>query len=76
MPIYEYTCEKCDKKFEILIIGKDKPTCPKCGSRKVKRLMSSCGFVSKGSGGETVSASAGASSCTGCSSTNCSSCGV
>jgi len=76
MPIYEYTCEKCDKKFEILIIGKDKPACPECGNRKVKRLMSSCGFVSKGSGGETVSTPAGASSCTGCSSSNCSSCGV
>jgi len=76
MPIYEYSCEKCDKKFEILIMGSDKAACPACGNRKVKRLMSSCGFVSKGSGGETVSASAGASSCTGCSSTNCSSCGV
>ncbi|MBC2714710.1 MAG: zinc ribbon domain-containing protein [Desulfobacteraceae bacterium] len=76
MPIYEYNCEKCDKKFEILIMGNDKPECPCCGTVKVKRLMSSCGFVSKGSGGETVSSSAGASSCTGCTSTNCSSCGV
>jgi len=76
MPIYEYNCEKCDKKFEILIMGRDKPACPCCGNVKVERLMSSCGFVSKGSGGETVSASAGASSCTGCSATNCSSCGV
>ena len=76
MPIYEYNCEKCNKKFEILILGSDKPACPACGNVKINRLMSSCGFVSKGNGGETVSASAGASSCTGCSSTNCSSCGV
>jgi len=76
MPIYEYTCDKCDKKFEILIMGSDKPVCPCCGNAKVKRLISSCGFVSKGSSGETVSASAEASSCTGCSSTNCSSCGL
>ncbi len=76
MPIYEYTCEKCDKKFEILIMGSDKAACPACGNMKVRRLMSSCGFVSKGSGGETVSASAGASSCGGCSSTNCAGCGV
>lgn len=76
MPIYEYMCKKCDIKFEILIMGSDKPQCPDCKNIKVKRLMSACGFVSKGSGGETVSASAGASSCSGCSTTNCSSCGV
>lgn len=76
MPIYEYTCKKCDKKFEMLVMGKDRPVCPDCGNVKVKRLLSACGFVSKGSGGETVSTSAGASSCAGCSSSSCSSCGV
>lgn len=76
MPIYEYNCEKCNKKFEILIMGSDKARCPGCGNMKVKRLMSSCGFVSKGRGGETVSSSAGASSCAGCSSNSCASCGV
>ena len=76
MPIYEYTCEKCDKKFEMLVMGKDRPTCPACGNVKVKRLLSACGFVSKGSGGETVSTSAGASLCTGCSASSCASCGV
>ena len=75
MPIYEYTCQKCDKKFETLILGNDIPKCPGCGTLSVKRRMSACGFVSKGGGGETVSSSAGASSCAGCSSSNCSSCG-
>jgi len=76
MPIYEYFCEKCNKKFETLVMGNDKPVCPGCKNSNVKRLMSACGFVSKGSGGETMSTSAGGSSCTGCSSTSCSSCGV
>jgi len=76
MPIYEYKCKKCDKKFEILVMGKDTPACPSCGNLKIKRLLSTCGFVSKGSSGETVSASAGTSSCAGCSSNSCSSCGV
>jgi putative FmdB family regulatory protein len=75
MPIYEYHCDACDKKFECLIMGSDKPKCPACGNRKVKRMMSACGFVSRGGGGETVSRSAGASSCTGCSATSCTSCG-
>ncbi|RJP84089.1 MAG: zinc ribbon domain-containing protein [Desulfobacteraceae bacterium] len=75
MPIYEYICQKCDKKFEALIMGRDVPRCPDCSASSVKRLMSACGFVSKGGGGETVSHSAGSSSCAGCSSSNCSSCG-
>ena len=75
MPIYEYYCEKCDKNFECLIIGSDKPECTTCSSKKVTRLMSSCGFVSKGGGGETTRASASASSCGGCAATSCAGCG-
>lgn len=75
MPIYEYVCEKCDKKFESLIRENEKAVCPDCGSGTVKRLLSACGFVSKGSGGETVSSSAG-SACGGCPSSSCSGCGV
>ncbi len=75
MPIYEYRCNKCDQRFEYLIIGKDEPdACPSCRSKKVSRLMSACGFISKGKGGETVSKSAG-SSCTGCAATSCAGCG-
>lgn len=74
MPIYEYQCDQCNKKFEILVIGRDKPVCPICGREDVRRLMSACGFVSKGSGGETTASSAG-SSCGGCTSSSCVGCG-
>jgi putative FmdB family regulatory protein len=74
MPIYEYVCKKCDEEFESLVLGQDAPTaCPACNSKKIKRLLSSCGFISKGKGGETTRSSA--SSCSGCASTNCSNCG-
>ena len=73
MPIYEYHCEKCDQNFECLIIGSDKAECSACSSKKVTKLMSACGFVSKGGGGGTVSASAG-SSCSGCSAGSCAGC--
>ncbi|ACL05697.1 FmdB family zinc ribbon protein [Desulfatibacillum aliphaticivorans] len=75
MPIYEFHCNKCDANFEQLLMGSDKPECPKCASNDVNRLLSACGFVSKGGGGETVSSSAGVSSCAGCSATSCASCG-
>jgi hypothetical protein len=40
----------------------------------VKKLMSASTFFSKGGHGETVTAAAGASSCTGCAATSCTSC--
>lgn len=76
MPIYEYCCQACGKQFEYLVIGSDAPTrCPTCGSETICRQMSACGFYSKGRGGETVKAAAGASSCSGCSASSCAGCG-
>ena len=76
MPIYEYHCNTCGHDFEYLVLGGSEPGhCPDCTATTVCKLMSTCGFVSKGSGGETVSSSASASSCTGCSASSCTGCG-
>ncbi len=43
MPIYEYRCDECDRAFEELIIRRSDEAevkCPKCGSRRIGRLMS------------------------------------
>jgi putative FmdB family regulatory protein len=43
MPIYEYACKSCDKKFEKLVksMHSDEPiACPKCGSTKTARALS------------------------------------
>lgn len=53
MPTYEYACEACGHKFEEFQSITAKPTtkCPKCGKKKVKRLISAgAGFIFKGSG--------------------------
>ena len=75
MPIYEFRCEKCDLDFEFLVMGSDKPVCPKCGGADVHKLLSSCGFVGKGQGGGVTRRAAADTSCSGCSSGSCSSCG-
>ena len=49
MPLYEYQCTKCKEQFSRLVpISKsdELPTCPKCGSKQTKKLMSS--FSSSG----------------------------
>ena len=48
MPMYEYLCEGCDHRFEIMqsITAKaDETVCPRCNTMKTRRLMSS--FASK-----------------------------
>jgi len=76
MPIYEYHCNACEKNFEYLVLSKSEPeVCPLCGGERIEKLMSACGFMSKGSGGETVSSSASGSSCGSCSAASCAGCG-
>lgn len=44
MPTYEYLCEACKKEFSLILSisehGKNKVTCPKCKSKKVKQRIS------------------------------------
>jgi putative FmdB family regulatory protein len=42
MPIYEYRCDACSEAYEEYLSTSDKPTppCPKCGSAKVTRILS------------------------------------
>ena len=51
MPIYEYTCNNCNKGFEILqkITEKSKTKCPECGG-KLEKIISQSSFHLKGSG--------------------------
>ena|SRR2546425_6150835 len=42
MPIFEYLCSACGKKFEKIVLGQGPSalSCPKCGGAKVERLHS------------------------------------
>ena len=61
MPIYEYQCKECNCCFEKLVFaGDDKHIdCPECGSRKVKKQMSSTRSISMGAGSACSSSSPG-----------------
>jgi putative FmdB family regulatory protein len=51
MPLYEYQCDACDHRFEVIQKYSDPPIdiCPKCGSA-VHKLLSSPAIQFKGSG--------------------------
>ncbi|MFN7917605.1 MAG: FmdB family zinc ribbon protein [Vicinamibacterales bacterium] len=51
MPLYEYECDSCGHRFEVIQKFSDAPidTCPKCG-KSVHKLMSSPAIQFKGSG--------------------------
>jgi putative FmdB family regulatory protein len=43
MPIYEYRCSECGEKFEKLVrlsTSTSEIECPRCGGRKVEKLIS------------------------------------
>ena len=48
MPIYEYVCLDCGRKFTLFklnIVEKDEDRCPHCGSTNIKKLVSRVRFV-------------------------------
>jgi putative FmdB family regulatory protein len=46
MPVYEYTCQACNAKFDRLVRsmtaadGESRPKCPACGSDRTARALS------------------------------------
>ncbi len=40
MPLFEYECKGCGKKFELLVRGREAPRCPTCGGEQVEKCLS------------------------------------
>ncbi len=52
MPIYEYKCDQCDHRLEMLQKINDDPEkiCPECGEEGLRKLISAVAFKLKGTG--------------------------
>jgi putative FmdB family regulatory protein len=48
VPLYEYLCRKCSRRFEALVTGRSRPSCPDCRSEDLEKLFST--FVVGGGG--------------------------
>ena len=59
MPIYEYQCQECSEKFDILVRSTGDTQnleCPKCGSKEVQKAISLFGVgSSQGSSAQVCS---------------------
>lgn len=52
MPIYDYECQACGHRFDVLQKGGEGPLrkCPACGKLKLRKCLSAPSFHLKGSG--------------------------
>jgi len=77
MPIYEYRCEACSRKFEVLTRYAERDraqVCPACESTKTRVLVSSFAFAGAGESSDSLdlgSEGGGGGCCGG----SCGSCG-
>jgi putative FmdB family regulatory protein len=75
MPIYEYRCEACERRFERLIPFAERDTaqsCPTCASSKTRVLVSSFAFAGMDSGDATEASFSGGGCCGGACGCGCS----
>jgi putative FmdB family regulatory protein len=77
MPIYEYRCESCSEKFDVLTRFAERDEaqiCPACESTKTRVLVSSFAFAGAGDSDSSLDFGSGQSA-GGCCGGSCGSCG-
>ncbi len=68
MPLYEYACEDCGTQFERLVSLQDRDrdgVCPECGSKDVRRLISTFAI------GKSIASGSTGMSCPTCTTGTC-----
>lgn len=77
MPLYEYYCQLCQKRFELLrpISQSEEPTTCPSGHHGATRAISTFVSFSKGADGSLEAMNAG-SGCAACAGGHCATCGV
>lgn len=62
MPLYEYRCDDCDHRFEVLQslnAGTEELLCPKCGGEALEKLFSTFAANAQGPGSERMAPAGG-----------------
>ena len=79
MPIYEYDCVACGRRFELLVgsfaEGDAPRECPVCGAGGCRKVFSAFAMRTGGGPKAASSESSGGSSCGSCTRSSCAGCG-
>jgi putative FmdB family regulatory protein len=78
MPLYEYRCDNCHTRFEVLRSFSqvdNQIACPACARVGARRLISSFAAISKGDGGSRLVTSSQGNGCGSCAGGHCAACG-
>jgi putative FmdB family regulatory protein len=72
VPIFEYDCESCGARFDVLVrSGSDEPpACAECGAKKCHKIFSTFATTGRARGGSA----GGGSNCGSCSRSSCAGC--
>jgi putative FmdB family regulatory protein len=73
VPIFEFACDACGERFELLFRSRTerrRPVCPDCDSRNVRKLFSTFATA----GGEPGRGTGGAGGCATCAGGSCATC--
>jgi len=49
VPIFEYVCQQCERRFEALVRGSERASCPSCQSQDLTPQLSVFSVAAKGS---------------------------
>lgn len=63
MPLFEYRCRSCKKRFEEFVLGDAKPRCPACQGARLEKLLSVFAVSSGGAAARGGEPAAGCGSC-------------
>ena len=45
MPLFEFECRDCGRRFETFVTAERKPACPACHGAELRKLLSSPGLI-------------------------------
>lgn len=63
MPLFEYACTECRRRFELLVRSGDTPECPSCHSTKLDRQLSVFAAHTQGAAGDAMPALGACGTC-------------
>ena len=72
MPIYEYICDSCGKRYERIVLSREQAVaCPHCSSRRKTLQLSVFSAPAKSNGSAAVDAGAAGPGACGCGAGGC-----